>query len=73
MPQRIEVTIGMRVRLRKAHPCGSFEWVVVRTGADVGIVCQGERCGRKVMLEREEFERRVQEIVVTPQKEDGSS
>ena len=25
------------VRLRKPHPCGSFEWTVVRLGADIGL------------------------------------
>ena len=61
MTQRIPVVIGMRVRLRKPHPCGGDEWSVTRTGADVGLVCLG--CGRRVMLEREEFERRVKQIV----------
>jgi len=64
MPQRIAVEIGMRVRLRKVHPCGSDTWTITRTGADIGIACTG--CGRRVMLEREEFERRVRDIVVRP-------
>lgn len=64
MTQRIEVVVGMRVRLRKPHPCGGDEWVVTRAGADVGLVCQ--KCGRRVMLEREEFERRVKTMLDTP-------
>ena len=51
----------MRVQLRKQHPCGSDEWTVTRVGADVGLACAG--CGRRVMLEREDFERRVKRIV----------
>lgn len=58
------VVVGMRVRMRKSHPCGGDEWTVTRAGADVGIVCA--RCGRRVMLEREEFERRVKEVIPTP-------
>lgn len=61
MAQRIDVVIGMRVQLRKQHPCGSDEWTVTRSGADVGLACAG--CGRRIMLEREEFERRVKRIV----------
>lgn len=53
--------LGDVVRLRKKHPCGSFEWQVVRLGADIGIKCRG--CGRRVLLERRVFERRVREIV----------
>ncbi len=51
----LEIAVGDRVRLRKVHPCGGDEWVVGRTGADVGLVCA--TCGRRVMLERETFER----------------
>jgi hypothetical protein len=64
MIKRISVVTGMRVQLRKLHPCGGDEWTVTRTGADVGMVCG--RCGRRVMLEREEFERRVRQIVSMP-------
>ncbi len=57
----MEIGIGDVVRLKKAHPCGGGEWTVVRTGADVGIQCL--TCGRRVMLERGTFERRVKDIV----------
>lgn len=49
------------VRLRKPHPCGSFEWRVVRVGADIGLVCQ--TCGRRVLLPRRELERRLTTFV----------
>jgi hypothetical protein len=43
------------------HPCGSYEWEVVRVGADIGLKCL--KCQRRVLLEREVFERRVKEFV----------
>jgi hypothetical protein len=49
------------VRLRKVHPCGSYEWRVVRLGADIGLKCQG--CGRRVLLPRSVFERRLKAFV----------
>lgn len=52
----VEIHLGDIVRLRKKHPCGSFDWEVVRLGADVGLICQG--CGRKVMLPRGTFNKR---------------
>jgi hypothetical protein len=64
MNSPMAVVVGMRVRLRKPHPCGSDLWTVMRTGADVGLACAG--CGRRVLLEREEFERRVKEVVDIP-------
>ena len=60
----LKVIVTMRVRLRKPHACGGSDWEVTRTGADVGIRCEG--CGRRVMLEREEFERRVKTVLWTP-------
>ena len=56
----IPISPGDHVALRKPHPCGSFEWKIVRTGADIGLECSG--CGRRVMMDREEFERRVRRI-----------
>ena len=55
------ISLGDRVQMRKAHPCGSLEWTVVRTGADIKIKCAG--CGRVVMLERGEFEKRLKKII----------
>ncbi|MCO5223862.1 MAG: DUF951 domain-containing protein [Thermomicrobiales bacterium] len=49
------------VRLRKPHPCGGFEWTVVRLGADIGLVCTS--CGRRVLLPRRELERRLKTFV----------
>ena len=57
----LEIKLGDVVRLKKVHPCGSYEWRVVRLGADIGIKCL--QCGRRVLLERSVFERRVKEFV----------
>ena len=57
----MEIRLGDVVRLRKKHPCGGYEWQVVRLGADIGIKCLG--CNRRVLLERREFERRVKAFV----------
>ncbi|TRZ49894.1 MAG: DUF951 domain-containing protein [Dehalococcoidia bacterium] len=57
----MEIKLGDVVRLRKKHPCGSYEWEVVRLGADIGIKCL--KCQRRVLLERSVFERRVKTFV----------
>ena len=57
----VEFNLGDTVQMRKAHPCGSDEWVVIRTGADVKIRCCG--CGRIVMLDRAVFEKRMRRVV----------
>lgn len=58
---RMEIKIGDVVRLRKAHACGSYEWEVIRVGVDIGIRCL--KCQRRVLLERNAFERRLKEVV----------
>ncbi len=50
------------VRMRKPHPCGSYEWTVTRLGADIGLECRV--CGRRVMLTRRELMRRAK--MITP-------
>lgn len=49
--------IGDTLRLRKAHPCGGYEWVVVRLGADIGVTCTS--CHRRLMMPRSLLERRM--------------
>jgi hypothetical protein len=53
----LELRVGDRLTLAKAHPCGSQAWLVTRLGADIGLQCEG--CGRRLMLERREVERRM--------------
>mgnify|MGYP001211626756 FL=1 len=61
--QRKTFKLGNIVRMKKKHPCGSFNWEVTRMGADIKIRCQG--CGRLVMMPRSEFERRMIKVVET--------
>lgn len=57
----MEVKLGDIVRLRKPHPCGGYEWRVLRLGADIRIQCL--RCNRRVLLEQREFEFRVKTLL----------
>jgi hypothetical protein len=49
------------VRLRKPHPCGSYDWKIYRLGADIGLECL--RCGRRVLLPRRILARRLKSIL----------
>ncbi|MFC1878402.1 DUF951 domain-containing protein [Chloroflexota bacterium] len=55
------------VRLRKPHPCGSFEWKIYRLGADIGLECLS--CGRRVLLPRRTLARRLKSIVSNEKNE----
>lgn len=56
-----DFTVGDRVIMRKPHACGSSEWEITRTGADVKIKCFG--CGRIVMLDRGDFMRAAKKLL----------
>lgn len=45
--------IGDKILMRKPHACGTNEWRITRTGADIKIKCS--HCGRIVMLDRADF------------------
>ena len=57
----MEIKLGDVVSLKKKHPCGGYEWQVVRLGADIGIQCL--KCRHRVLLERSVFERRVKQFI----------
>lgn len=57
----MEIRLGDVVRLKKKHPCGSYQWQVTRIGADIGVRCL--QCQRRIMLERSVFERRVKTFI----------
>ncbi len=42
--------VGDIVKLKKKHPCGSYEWEILRVGADFRLQCLG--CGRQIMMAR---------------------
>lgn len=52
------------VRLRKPHPCGGYEWKIVRLGADIGLECL--RCCRRVLLTRRRLARQMKTILPKP-------
>lgn len=49
-----------KVKMKKAHPCGSSDFTVVRTGADVKIKC--DKCGRVIMLSVPDFLKRLKSV-----------
>lgn len=56
-----DVNVGDIVKMKKAHPCGSDEWEITRTGMDFGMKCCG--CGHFVMLARTKFEKAAKAVV----------
>ena len=57
----MEFEIGDIIRMKKQHPCGSFEGEIMRTGADFRLKCLG--CGHQLMLGRKKVEKNTREII----------
>lgn len=38
------------IKMKKPHPCGCYEWEVMRVGADFRLKCVG--CGHEIMIAR---------------------
>ena len=55
-----KINIGDVITLKKQHPCGSHDWEVIRTGADLKLQCMG--CGRVVMIDRPTVIKRMKSI-----------
>ncbi len=52
-----ELKIGDTLRLKKPHPCGGYEWEIIRLGTDIRIKCL--KCGHTVLVDRSSLEKRI--------------
>lgn len=56
----MELSKGDIIKLKKAHPCGSHEWEILRTGMDIRLKCMG--CSHQIMLPRKQVEKNIRGI-----------
>lgn len=49
------------VIMRKQHACGTNLWTITRMGVDVKIKCKN--CGREIMMDRLEFEKKLKKVL----------
>lgn len=52
--------IGDIITLKKKHPCGSFQWEILRVGADFRLKCTG--CGHQIMIDRKTVEKNTKKL-----------
>lgn len=48
------------IKMKKPHPCGCYEWEVMRVGADFRLKCVG--CGHEIMIARRIVEKNTKSI-----------
>ena len=52
--------MGDVIRMKKPHPCGSYEWEILRVGADFRLKCAG--CGHQIMVSRKLVDKNTRQI-----------
>ena len=57
----MDLHLNDRVELKKQHPCGSKEFLVLRAGMDFKIRCIG--CGHEIMVPRLKCEKNIKKIM----------
>ena len=52
---------GQTVQMKKPHPCGNYQWEIIKSGMYFHIRCKG--CGHRVEMRRDAFEKAVKRII----------
>lgn len=52
----MDVQVGDILVMKKEHPCGTKQWLVLRSGMDFRLRCTG--CGHELMLPRSKAEKK---------------
>ncbi len=56
----MDIHVGDILEMKKEHPCGSRDWLVLRVGMDFRMRCA--LCGHEVMLPRAKAEKNIKKI-----------
>ena len=57
----VDMQVGDVLQMKKPHPCGGREWLVLRVGMDFRLRCL--TCGREMMILRGKAEKSVKKIL----------
>ena len=49
------------VVMKKDHACGTNEWTITGVGVDIKIKCN--HCGREIMMDRLEFQKKLKKVI----------
>lgn len=51
-----------QVIMKKQHACGTNLWTITRMGVDIKIKCNN--CGREIMMDRLEFQKKLKKVLI---------
>lgn len=67
----IKYKINDIVELKKPHPCGGYNFRILRVGSTMRIVC--EKCARDMEIDRIKLEKATKKIVIREENKDNAS
>lgn len=56
----MDIRVGDVLTMKKKHPCGCDQWLVLRVGMDFRLRCTG--CGREVLIPRAKAEKGIKGV-----------
>ena len=56
----MDVRVNDVLVMKKPHPCGGHQFLVLRAGMDFKLRCSG--CGREFMIPRNKIEKNIKKI-----------
>lgn len=63
----MKYNLGDYVIMKKPHACQTNYWKIIRVGVDIKLECVN--CGRTIMMDRLEFEKKLKKVVEDEKKE----
>ena len=57
----MDIVKGDILVMKKSHPCGSNRMIVLRSGMDFKLRCEG--CGHELMLPRSKAEKSIKRVL----------
>ena len=60
----MDVRVGDILTMKKKHPCGADSWLVLRSGMDFRLRCQG--CGHEILIPRAKGEKGIKKVERPP-------
>ena len=57
----MDIRIGDILQMKKHHPCGACRFIVLRSGMDFKLKCEG--CGHEVSVPRAKAERNIKNVI----------
>ncbi len=63
----MDIRVNDILEMKKQHPCGSKQFLVLRSGMDFKLRCTG--CGREVMVPRVKAEKNIKKVTREPEQD----